>query len=247
MSSFHVYPAIDLRDGAVVRLRQGDPAQQTIYGREPAQTARRWIEAGAAWLHVVNLDGAFGETRSPNMAALAAILQETAHSNVRVQFGGGLRDLPVIEAALALGVERVVLGTAAIENPQLIPQALQKFGSDRLAVGLDTRAGFVQIRGWQTPTQRSAQEIARQMAAAGVRWFIVTDIAQDGMGSGVNLDAIGSVLTLDGARAIASGGVAAAGDIRRARSAGCAGIIIGRALYNGDIDIDEAIRIEREP
>lgn len=246
MSRFHIYPAIDLRNGMVVRLRQGDPSQQTVYDHEPANAARRWLDAGAGWLHVVNLDGAFGEQHSPNESALAAILREAERYQARVQFGGGLRDLPAMDTVLSLGVARAVLGTAAIERPELIPQALEKYGAERLAVGLDSRAGYVQIRGWQTATRQSAVQIARDMLALGVAWFIVTDIAQDGMGSGLNLDALGAVLGLGGTQVIASGGVAGAADIRNARSAGCAGIIIGRALYNGDIHIEEAIRMEKD-
>jgi len=244
MVPFRVFPAIDLRNGMVVRLRQGDPDQQTIYDYDAGQAARRWLDAGAGWLHVVNLDGAFGESHSPNQAALDAILREAGHYHAHVQFGGGLRSLDDITTAFIHGVERIVLGTAAIEQPELVAKVIEKFDAKRLAIGLDTRAGYVQVKGWQTATSRLANDTAREMLAMGVRWFIVTDIARDGMGSGLNLDAIRSILTQDGAQVIASGGVACVEDIRAARTAGCAGIIIGRALYDGNIDIVEAIQME---
>jgi phosphoribosylformimino-5-aminoimidazole carboxamide ribotide isomerase len=247
MEPFRVFPAIDLFNGMVVRLRQGDPTQQTIYDDNAGQAARRWLDAGASWLHVVNLDGAFGESRSPNQAALDAILREAGHYHAHVQFGGGLRSLKDITTAFIHGVERVVLGTAAIEQPELVAEAIVKYHAKRLAIGLDTRAGYVQVRGWQQGTSRPATDTAREMLALGVRWFIVTDIVRDGMGSGLNLGAIRAILAQDGAQVIASGGVAGVEDVRAARAAGCAGIIIGRALYDGNIDIVEAVQMEYIP
>ncbi len=244
MVSFQIYPAIDLIDGKVVRLKQGDPNQQTIYAPDPRQAARRWLDAGAGWLHVVNLDGAFGESHTPNQAALDAILQEAGHFQAHIQFGGGLRDMKAIENAFLHGVERIVLGTAAIEHPELVVQVIEKFGRDRLAIGLDTRAGLVQVRGWQKATQRPAIEVAQDMLGRGAGWFIVTDISRDGMGSGLNLESMRSILALDGVQVIASGGVAGLEDLRQARAVGCGGIIIGRALYDGRIDIYEALQIE---
>ena len=148
MDEFIVYPAIDLRQGQVVRLKQGDPSRKTIFGDDPAAVARRWMAAGAVWLHVVNLDGAFGEVDAANREALQAILGTGA----KVQLGGGLRSLEAVQMALDLGVRRVVIGTAAVENPELICQVVSKFGSEHLAIGVDTREGRVHTRGWVDDT-----------------------------------------------------------------------------------------------
>ena len=140
---FTIYPAIDLRGGKVVRLKEGDPARMTSYSDDPAETAKRWIDAGSTWLHVVNLDGAFGESDNANRNALEAILKLGA----RVQFGGGMRSLESIEAALSLGVSRVILGTIAIEQPNIVRDALTRFGAERIAAGIDARDGLVRTRG----------------------------------------------------------------------------------------------------
>ncbi len=242
MQSFIIFPAIDLRNGQVVRLKQGDPAQQTTYSSDAAFTALRWLDAGAAFLHVVNLDGAFGETQTPNWQALAAIVKAAEGYAARVQFGGGLRTQASIREAFNLGVERVILGTAAIEEPALLAQVLAEYSATRVAVSLDARAGLVQVRGWQEGTQARAEDTARRMAEEGVRWFVFTDIARDGVGSGINLTATRRLAEIPQARVVASGGVNSLEDVRQARAAGCAGIIIGRALYDGKIELKEALQ-----
>jgi phosphoribosylformimino-5-aminoimidazole carboxamide ribotide isomerase len=234
-----VYPAIDIRKGRVVRLLYGDPNQETVYGDDPVAMAQRWQNAGAEWLHVVNLDGAFGESGAANQDALTRILT----TGLRVQFGGGLRDMNSIRRALDLGVTRVVLGTVAAENPKRVESALTEFGPERIAVGIDARDGIVRVRGWQEAAPLQAADLAQHWAAMGGRWLIFTDIARDGVSTGVNVDATAAIAQATGLSVIASGGVAARDDVVRVRDAGLPGVIIGRALYEGQVDLAEAIQI----
>jgi phosphoribosylformimino-5-aminoimidazole carboxamide ribotide isomerase len=266
-----VYPAIDLRRGRVVRLRQGDPDRETEYASDPLSVAHRWREAGATWLHVVNLDGALNEAGRENQAALERILT----AGLRVQFGGGLRDLASLHRALDLGVSRVVVGTAAVKNPALVDQALRAFGPQHIALGIDAREGQVRTDGWQEVAAMTPPELAGRWAARGVRWVIFTDVSRDGMGSGLNLErtmrlARVTVPSTSSGRApstsgstssphrsgqapaaglqrrlhvIASGGVAGLEDVRRAYQAGLSGVIIGRALYEGQVALEEALRV----
>ncbi len=239
MSNFTIYPAIDLREGRVVRLAQGDPDRETAYDIQPLAVARRWQAAGAVWLHVVNLDGAFGEGGRKNVTALARILT----TGLKVQFGGGVRDLETVRRVLDMGVARVVLGTVAVENPAVVEQALADFGPERLAVGIDARDGYVRTRGWREAAPLTALELAQQWATLGGRWLIFTDIARDGMGSGVNVEATAALAQATGLHVIASGGVATLEDVRRVKAAGLHGVIIGRALYEGHIDLEAAWKI----
>jgi phosphoribosylformimino-5-aminoimidazole carboxamide ribotide isomerase len=236
-----IYPAIDLRRGRVVRLRQGDPDRETAYADDPLDVARRWQEGGAQWLHVVNLDGALGEGGRRNLAALERMLDGT--SGLRVQFGGGLRDLATVRQLLRRGVERVVLGTAAVRDPALVEAALDAFGDRRVAVGIDARDGRVRTHGWQQGAGIEALDLAQRWAGRGIRWLIVTDVARDGMGRGLNVEATLRLAEATGLNVIASGGVADLGDVRRAHAAGLSGVIIGRALYEGDVALEDALRI----
>ncbi|MEW5872135.1 MAG: 1-(5-phosphoribosyl)-5-[(5-phosphoribosylamino)methylideneamino]imidazole-4-carboxamide isomerase [Chloroflexota bacterium] len=244
---FVIYPAIDLRDGRVVRLMQGDPARQTIYGNDPAGVARGWLEAGARWLHVVNLDGAFGETKASqqgNLAALQAILSEVSRVNpaAQVQFGGGLRSMEVLERALEMGVGRVVVGSLAVEAPEFLRRALECFGAARLALAVDVRDGQVYTRGWQEPASVSPGELGRAFAGLGLRTCIYTDIQRDGGGQGLNLAQTRDFAKTSGLEVVASGGVASLADVHAARQAGLSGVVIGRALYEGQVDLREALR-----
>jgi phosphoribosylformimino-5-aminoimidazole carboxamide ribotide isomerase len=236
--SFTVFPAIDLRQGQVVRLSEGDPSRQTHYGSDPGAVARRWLSAGASWLHVVNLDGAFDQSDAENRLALLAILHTAQEFEARVQFGGGLRSLAAIEAALALGAERVVLGTLAVEQPELAFEALQRWGADRIALGLDAREGFVRVRGWQTGASRTVVDVAQSYLPYGLEWLVFTDIARDGLQTGLNLPATVELAQVTGLRVIASGGVRGREDITAARRAGLAGVIAGRALYEGNLPVE---------
>jgi phosphoribosylformimino-5-aminoimidazole carboxamide ribotide isomerase len=251
MNNWTIYPAIDLRQGRVVRLRQGDPARETAYGDDPLAVARRWQEAGARWLHVINLDGAFGEGGGENLAALTRILG----TGLRVQFGGGLRDLESLRRVQKLGVQRAILGTAAAEGTALIEAALAAFGPERIAVAIDARRGRVRTHGWQQDSVLTAVELARRCAGLGVRWIIHTDVARDGMGHGLNVEAsqqlaegTGPVRGSEhGLQVIASGGVATLDDVQRAHRAGLSGVIIGRALYEESVRLEDALAVGREP
>ncbi|MGQ9834009.1 MAG: 1-(5-phosphoribosyl)-5-[(5-phosphoribosylamino)methylideneamino]imidazole-4-carboxamide isomerase [Candidatus Villigracilaceae bacterium] len=234
-----VYPAIDLRGGKVVRLKQGDPARLTVYSDDPVEMARRWLGAGATWLHVVNLDGAFGESEDANLAALEAIVKLGAN----VQFGGGMRSRNSIARALGLGVSRVVLGTIAIENPDLVAEALTRFGAEKIAVGIDALDGLVRTRGWKDDSGVPALDLALQMRTLGLATVIFTDVRRDGLGIGLNLAATRELANASGLDVIASGGVHTLEDVRAVKEAGLAGVIIGRALYDGTVELGEALRV----
>jgi len=237
MDGFTLYPAIDLRNGQVVRLRTGDPAQQSTYSSDPAQVAAGWADQGARWLHVVNLDAAFGEDDRANRQALLGILQAVNPAEVQVQFGGGLRSLETISAALQQGVARVVLGTAAALQPELVSQALERFGAERIATGLDARRGLVSVRGWVEGTSLEALTLAKDLAGMGVRTLIYTDISRDGAGQGGNLAETVNLAAASRLEVIASGGFTRQEEVTQVRLAGLAGVILGRALYEGRLDL----------
>jgi phosphoribosylformimino-5-aminoimidazole carboxamide ribotide isomerase len=240
--SFTIYPAIDLRGGKVVRLKEGDPGRMTEYSVDPAETAKRWLAMGAKWLHVVNLDGAFGEGDGANQQALLSILKTANEFCADVQFGGGLRSLDSMAQALSLGVSRIVLGTVAVEQSDLVTTALEKFGAEKIAIGIDARDGMVRVRGWQSDGGVSAQDLALQMRILGLRTIIFTDVSRDGMGHGLNISATRELADVGGMDVIASGGVHTLEDVAAARDAGLAGAIVGRALYEGTIDLERALQ-----
>ncbi len=244
-----IYPAIDLRAGRVVRLQQGRADAETKYSDDPAQVAMRWQTEGAEWLHVVNLDGAFGELSSANPSASSGHSQREltriiSAVSIPVQFGGGLRTMANIEAAFALGVARVVIGTAAIENPALVSDAVARFSAERIVVGIDAREGRVATRGWREQSQVSAIALAKQMRKRGVACIVYTDIARDGMLRGIDVDAMAELARAANVRVIASGGVASMRDVIELQTReGIEGVIIGQALYTGAIDLKEAIQV----
>lgn len=242
-----IYPAIDLRDGRCVRLVQGDPHAQTVVSEDPVGTAQRWARLGAEWLHVVNLDGAFGDTASSgkNVAALSAILDAV---DVPIQFGGGLRSLGDIEAALSLGVARTIVGTAAITNPSLVQEALTRFGADRIALAIDAWDGHVATHGWQQLTDVTALALALQMKELGITHIVYTDISRDGTLTGVNATACAMLAAESGLAIIASGGVASLEDVHRVKeveATGVEGLIIGKALYAGQLELSLALEVAR--
>lgn len=247
MKAFTIYPAIDLRNGRVVRLQQGDPKRMTVYYEDPLAAAEQWIAAGARWLHLVNLDGAFGEQSQSNQVAVAAICRAAQESEVRVQFGGGLRSLMEIEQALDQGVSRVVLGTLALERPAVLREALQRFGAAHIAVALDVQGKYVAVRGWRENSRIDAWLAARQMLQSGVQTLIYTDISRDGTGSGLNLDFARQLVESGQTELILSGGVDRLEDLCAAKQLGAAGAIIGKALYDGRIDLRAALQIASEP
>ncbi|MBI9043324.1 MAG: 1-(5-phosphoribosyl)-5-[(5-phosphoribosylamino)methylideneamino]imidazole-4-carboxamide isomerase [Anaerolineaceae bacterium] len=235
-NEFIVYPAIDLRKGQIVRLSEGDPNRQTTYGNDPGQMARHWLSMGAKWLHVVNLDGAFEEKDQANKNALKAILKEAFTMKIPVQFGGGLRDLNAVEEVLNLGVTRAVLGTAAAKDPLIVKEAVKHWGTESLAVSLDARDGMVKVRGWQESSAFSALDLGKKLKTYGLEWLVFTDIARDGLQTGVNLEATVALARETGLKVIASGGISDLEDIRSVCQAGLPGVISGRALYEGKID-----------
>ena len=236
-----LYPAIDLKGGACVRLLRGDMAQATTYAHDPAAQARAFAEAGCEWLHVVDLDGAFAG-RSANAEAVGAIL---AAVSVPVQLGGGLRDRAAIEAWLEAGVARVILGTAAVEHPDLVRGAARAHPG-RIAVGLDARGGRVATRGWAEATEHDALDLARRFEDAGIAALIHTDIERDGAMQGPNVAATEAIARAVDVPVIASGGVASLSDLRRLRDTGVVeGAITGRALYDGAVELSEALALLR--
>jgi phosphoribosylformimino-5-aminoimidazole carboxamide ribotide isomerase len=240
-----IFPAIDLRGGKVVRLKEGDPARMTSYSDDPAETARRWLTMGGKWLHVVNLDGAFGEGNGANQSALISILKVAKEFGADVQFGGGLRSLDSVAQALNLGVSRIVLGTVAVEQSEVVASALKKFGAKKITVGIDARDGMVRVRGWQSDGGVSAQDLALHMRILGLGTIIFTDVSRDGMGHGLNILATRALADVSGMDVIASGGVHTLDDVVAAYDANLSGVIIGRALYEGTIDLKDALEISR--
>ena len=239
---FDIFPAIDLRRGQVVRLQLGDPNRQTVFGNDPVETAKRWLDAGARWIHVVNLDGAFAEDGRANWLAL----EKLGRLEAQVQFGGGLRSLDDLGKAMDYGVSRVILGTAALENPELVSASIARYGPDRVAVGIDARDGRVRTRGWQNETAATPTDLARAMGRLGVRTIIYTDISRDGVLGGVNTPATVALASNSGLSVIASGGVKSLDDVAELApfaSSGVAGVIIGRALYEGRVDLAAALAL----
>jgi phosphoribosylformimino-5-aminoimidazole carboxamide ribotide isomerase len=231
-----LFPAIDIRNGRVVRLSQGEAARQTVYGDDPSAVAERFAEQGARWIHVVDLDRAFGD--GDNGAAVRAIVARVG-GQVRVQVGGGFRTLERIQKGLELGAARLVVGTAAAADPAFVPAAIEAAGAERLAIGIDTRNGMVAVRGWAETSSLAAADLARRVVEQGLTTVIYTDIARDGMLAGPDV-AGAAALQRVGAHVIVSGGVSGVADIRAVCEAGLAGAIVGRALYEGRLTCGEA-------
>lgn len=236
-----VLPAIDIRNGQCVRLRQGDFTQATVYDADPLQVALRWQEAGASWLHIVDLDGAIAG-QPVNVDLIARIRKSVS---LHIEFGGGLRSIAHIEQVLRPGVDRVVLGTVALTDRALLIEALERW-KERIAVGLDARNGQVAIAGWQKTSEVQATNLARELSKLGVQRFIYTDIGRDGMLQGPNFNALQAMKQASTSSLIASGGIHSLDDLRELAAMGIEGAIVGKALYTGHIDLAEAIReIER--
>lgn len=241
--AFTIYPAIDIRGGKCVRLRQGDYAQETIYSEDPLEVARAWAAQGAEWIHLVDLDGA-REGRPVNDELIGSIAREV---DIPVQIGGGIRDFEHVERLFALGVSRIILGTAAVEDRPFVEAVLSEYG-DRTAIGIDARDGKVATHGWLETSEMTAEELARELKAKGAHTFICTDISKDGMMKGPNVEAMVAIAQASGANVIASGGVSTYEDIERLAAHekdGVVGAIIGKALYTKAIDLGEALRRSR--
>ena len=234
-------PAIDIRSGRVVRLSQGEQTRQTVYGDDPIAVAERFLQEGASWIHLVDLDRAFGS--GSNFDLVRAVIHQVG-SRAQVQLGGGFRSLELVRAAIDIGAARVVVGTAAALSKDFIPAAAGVVGAERLGVAIDVRAGYVAMRGWTETTDRRAQDLARDVIEQGIRTLVYTDIDRDGMLGGADLSGAAELQRL-GAGVIASGGVAGLSDVRDACAAGLAGVIVGRALYEGRVNLAEAVEASR--
>ncbi len=239
-----IFPAIDIKNGLCVRLMQGDPERVTVYGRDPVAVARRWEEAGAQWLHVVDLDGAFSQAPI-NHEVIARMVKAVS---IPVQVGGGIRRQATIEDYLTSGVERVILGTAALREPRVLEEACRSFPR-RIALGIDARDGQVAIEGWTETTGTDAVSLVRSLSHLELAAVIYTDIHRDGMQSGVNVQATHTLLEATELPVIASGGVATLEDIEALLPLiplGLLGVITGRAIYNGTLVLREALALVHE-
>lgn len=236
-----LYPAIDLKDGACVRLLRGDMTAVTVYNQDPAEQARQFADAGFSWLHLVDLNGAV-EGKPVNAKAVEAIIAAT---KLPIQLGGGIRNIATVEDWLSRGVERVVLGTAAVRNPMLVKEACAKFPG-RIAVSIDSREGLVAVEGWRETSTMRTLDLALDMEQAGVAAIVFTDINRDGAMGGINLEATVDLAFALTTPVIASGGVSSIDDIvavKNEEGSGIAGVICGRALYDGRVDPAAAIAI----
>lgn len=248
-STFTIYPAIDLRSGRVVRLRQGDFDQEDVFSADPASVARTFAESGATWIHVVDLDGALhGERRQAGTIAAIAKTLERARAATMLQVAGGIRSPASIDEVLGAGAQRVVIGTAALANPAFVAEAIDRHGSERIAVALDVRDGIAVGQGWVAGATGVPVDAAlERLSEAGVITFAVTAIDRDGLLGGPDLALLGRAVALTDAAIIASGGIASLDDVRAVRRIGCVGAIVGRALYDGTLDLGTVLAVAGEP
>lgn len=231
-----IYPAIDIIDGKCVRLVQGDYSQKTTFSDSPLDVAKKWRSLGGEFIHLVDLDGAkSGDT--PNFELVTRIAKAL---DIPVEIGGGIRNMETVDKYLQNGVFRVIIGTAAVKNPEFVREAVEKY-DDRIAVGIDAKDGMAAISGWEDVSEAPALELAKQMQDYGVKSIIYTDIATDGMLGGPNIEAMREMKNNVDVEIIASGGVSSIDDVRKLKETGVEGAIIGKALYTGDIDLKLAI------
>ena len=239
-SAFDLLPAIDLRGGRVVRLEQGDFDRETTFGDEPAAQASAFVADGARWLHVVDLDGA--RAGAPAQTASVTAIVAAADARASVEVAGGLRTAAAVASVLGSGAARAVIGTVAVEDPGLAALMIDRFGPERIAVAVDVRDGRAVGRAWQAGSPGvDAGDLVQRLSATGVRTFEVTAVARDGLMAGPDLELLGRLVALGQARIIASGGIRDAADIRSVRRIGCAGAIVGRALYDGTLTLEDAL------
>lgn len=240
MTNFQIYPAIDLRDGNCVRLFQGDYAQETIYGDSPVDMAKKFVDAGAQWIHMVDLDGAKDGVRINDQVVI-----EAAKLGANVQVGGGIRTREDIEHYLSNGVARVIIGSLAIRNPELAVSFIEEFGAERIVIGIDAKNGLAATEGWIETSGQAATEVADYFASKGAKHFIYTDIATDGTLAGPNIEANKSLAKSDKAQVIVSGGIGSLEDVKNVKKAAeqsnIAGVIIGKALYENRFTLEEAL------
>lgn len=239
-----IFPAIDIRGGKCVRLFKGDFAQETVFGDKPEEMAAKWQAQGGKFLHLVDLDGALAG-KSQNLETIKKIL---AAVDIPVELGGGIRTMENIDEVLAMGVRRVILGSVAVKNPELVKEACSKYG-DRIVVGIDAKDGIVAVDGWGVSGNVDAVELAKKMADAGVKTIIYTDISRDGTLSGVNVEATARLARESDINVVASGGVSSIEDIKALlpyEKDGIEGVIVGKSIYTGSLDLKEAIALAEE-
>lgn len=236
-----IIPAIDLREGQCVRLIQGDPKQVTVFSDDPVETAKQWEKLGAPIIHLVDLDGAFvGEPQN-----LDVVKQISQAVSVPLQLGGGIRSMDMVERVLDAGVERVILGTAAIAEPDLVQEACRRYG-DKIAVGIDSKDGLVAVEGWEATVEKTFLELGQEVKNWGVTRIIFTDTRRDGTMRGPNLDSIRLIAEKLGIKIIAAGGVSSMDDLQALKQLepiGLEGVIVGKALYMGTVELGEAVRL----
>ena len=236
-----IYPAIDLRGGKVVRLREGDPHQQTVFSDDPLATAQSWLDQGASWLHIVNLDGAF-EHANQNLRVLEAL----AKLGAKTQFGGGLRDLQALRQASDAGADRLVIGTMAVTDPEAAQAAIGIFGPEAVCFALDAKDGKVATHGWMNSSSQTPIALGKRLRGYGAKHALYTDVKRDGGLSGVNISDTVELARQTGLRVIASGGLNDLGDIQALASSGMvSGAVIGMALYQGRIKLAQALDAAR--
>ncbi|MCM2675644.1 1-(5-phosphoribosyl)-5-[(5-phosphoribosylamino)methylideneamino]imidazole-4-carboxamide isomerase [Alkalicoccobacillus plakortidis] len=241
MTESIIYPAIDMRDGKCVRLLQGDYNQETVYGDSPFDMAKTFAEEGAEWIHMVDLDGAKAKKRVNH----EHVIRVAKELKAKVQIGGGIRSAEDVAYYLDHGVDRVILGSVAVQNPAFAKEMLATYGGARIVIGIDARNGYVATEGWLETSEVKAEELAREMVRFGAEIFIFTDIARDGMLSGPNTEAIEALAIASGAKVIASGGVSSLDDLDELaakQSSGIAGAIVGKALYTNQFTLKEALQ-----
>jgi phosphoribosylformimino-5-aminoimidazole carboxamide ribotide isomerase len=240
LASFNVIPAIDLRGGSVVRLRQGDFSQETVYGDDPSEVADRFASAGARWIHIVDLDGA--RAGEPRQEAAVRRIVETVRGRASCEVAGGLRSVDTVERAFGAGADRVVIGTAALADPALAGRIVEEHGEDAVVVSLDVREGLAVGDGWRPDAAaRPVEDALRALADAGIRLFEVTAIDRDGLLGGPDIDLLQELIGLDRGTIIASGGIRSILDLRAVKALGCVGAIVGTAIYSGALDLADAI------
>lgn len=231
-----IYPAIDIIDGKAVRLSQGSFDNVTVFNDSPVEAAKDWVDAGATYIHIVDLDGArYGKT-----FVIDVIKDIKAKYNIKIETGGGVRTIQDVEDRINAGASRVIIGTAAVKNPELVKEAVEKFG-DKIAVGVDAKNGMTAISGWEEVSDVSAVDLCLKMKEYGINTIIYTDISKDGMMSGPNIEATKDLIEKTGMDIIASGGVSEMKDIENVNNINAAGVIIGKALYNGALNLKDVI------
>ncbi|TYQ15075.1 UNVERIFIED_CONTAM: 1-(5-phosphoribosyl)-5-[(5-phosphoribosylamino)methylideneamino] imidazole-4-carboxamide isomerase [Acetivibrio alkalicellulosi] len=236
-----IYPAVDIKDGRCVRLVQGEFDKVTVYSDNPVEMALKWECLGAEYLHIVDLDGA----RTGEAQNISVISEMAVKLGIPVQLGGGIRTIEMIEFAISKGIQRVILGTSAVKNPELVKRAVETF-EDGIVIGIDAKDGMVAIDGWAKTSEFTAVGFAKKMAELGAKTIIYTDISRDGMLMGPNLKAMEEMVKAVDIEVIASGGVSKLEDIKNLKETGVSGVIVGKAIYTGDVDLKKAIEIGKE-